>query len=107
MNPSLTDIATGTTVRYAGSVLAGEHLLINCGNLTAAKVTTDTFNLSAGTDVTGGVDASGPGSAFRWLNLTPAMAVGDPHSRTVLVTAAASGTSGASALKIHARRSYL
>lgn len=88
-------------------MLAGERLLIDCGQMRARLVTTDTWDLAAGTDVTRDINATGPGSAFRWLHLTPAMAVGDPHSRAVLVDAAALGTSAASALAIRARRSYL
>lgn len=107
VQPSVTDVATGGTVSIPGTVLAGQHLLIDCGRLTAALVTTDTWDLAAGADVTGNINATGPGSAFRWLHLTPAMAVGDPHSRAVLVNATASGTSGDSTLKIRARRSYL
>ncbi len=107
VNPKVTDVATGGQVAYSGSVLAGEHLLIDCGTMQAAKVTDDIWDVSAGSDVTGNVNATGPGSQFRWLHLTPAMAVGDPHSRAVVVNASASSTSGASALKIRARRSYL
>ncbi|MDP9843247.1 hypothetical protein [Streptosporangium lutulentum] len=107
VHPSVVDVATGGTVSYAETVLAGQHLLIDCGQLRAAIVTTDTWDLDEGTDVTGDINATGPGSAFRWLHLTPAMALGDPHSRAVLVSATASSTSGASALKIRGRRSYL
>lgn len=107
VQPSVRDVATGGTVAYTGTVQASQHLLVDCGQLRAAVVTTDTWDLTGGTDVTGAINATGPGSAFRWLHLTPAMAVGDPHSRAVMVDAAASGTSGASALKIRARRSYL
>lgn len=107
VNPSATDVATGGTVAYAGTVPAGQHLLIDCGQLKATTVTTDTWDLAGGTDVTGKINATGPGSAFRWLHLTPAMAVGDPHSRAVLVSATASSTTGTSTLKIRARRSYL
>jgi hypothetical protein len=103
----VSDVATGGTVAYTGTVQVGEHLLIDCGQLTAAIVTTDTWDQTGGTDVTGDINATGPGSAFRWLHLTPAMAVGDPHSRAVLVDATAAGTSAASALMIRARRSYL
>ncbi|GAA1769900.1 hypothetical protein [Nonomuraea bangladeshensis] len=107
VQPSVRDVATGGTVAYTGTVQAGEHLLIDCGTLTAAVVATDTWDQAGGTDVTGQIQATGPGSAFRWLHLTPAMAVGDPHSRAVLVDATALGTSGASALMIRGRRSYL
>ncbi|MEV4749081.1 hypothetical protein AB0K21_22105 [Streptosporangium sp. NPDC049248] len=107
VNPSVTDVATGGTVSYSGTVLDGDYLLIDCGNFTAAVVDTDTFDLAGGEDVTGDIDATGPGSATRWLHLTPAMALGDPHSRAVLVSATASSTSGASGVKVRARRSYL
>ncbi|MEV0617561.1 hypothetical protein AB0I81_29865 [Nonomuraea sp. NPDC050404] len=110
VQPSVRDVATGGTVAYTETVQAGQHLLIDCGQLRAAVVTTDTWDMTLGTgatDVTGDINATGPGSAFRWLHLTPAMAVGDPHSRAVLVNATALGTSGASALGIRARRSYL
>ncbi|MFF0770984.1 hypothetical protein ACFYUK_19015 [Nonomuraea wenchangensis] len=107
VQPSVRDVATSGTVAYTGTVQAGEHLLIGCRNLTAAVVTTNTWDLTGGTDVTGDINATGPSSAFRWLHLTPAMTVGDPHSRVVLVDATAFGTSGESALKIRARRSYL
>ncbi len=107
VQPAVTDVATGGTVAYTGTVQAGEHLLIDCGSLTAAIATTDTWDQFGGTDVTGDINATGPGSAFRWLHLTPAMAVGDPHSRAVLVDATALGTSAASALAVRARRSYL
>ncbi|TMR97528.1 hypothetical protein [Nonomuraea basaltis] len=107
VNPSVTDVATGGVVSRSSGLLAGERLLIDCGKMQARLVNTDTWSLSAGTDVTGQISATGPGSAFRWLHLTPSVAVGDPHSRTVLVTAAATSTTGASALEIRARRSYL
>ncbi|MDP9850400.1 hypothetical protein [Streptosporangium lutulentum] len=58
-------------------------------------------------DVTGTIDATGSGSAFRWLHLVPDMAAGDPHSRAVVVTSSATSTTGASGLEIRARRSYL
>lgn len=107
VQPSVRDVASGGMVAYTGTVQAGEHLLIDCGWLTAAVVATDTWDLDEGTDVTGDIEATGPGSAYRWLHLTPAMAVGDPHSRAVLVDAVAEGTSTESVLMIRARRSYL
>ncbi|MEU8195227.1 hypothetical protein AB0C10_15750 [Microbispora amethystogenes] len=107
VNPSIKDVATGCTVSYSGTVASGKYLLIDCGAMVAATVSSDTFALSGGGNVTGNINATGPGSQFRWLHLTPAMAVGDPHSRAVVVDASASGTSGASALKIRGRRSYL
>jgi hypothetical protein len=110
VQPSVTDVATGGAVSYTGTVQAGQHLLIDCGSLRAVVVTTDTWDITPKegvTDVTGDINATGPGSAFRWVHLTPAMAVGDPHSRAVLVDATALGTSAASTLAIRARRSYL
>jgi hypothetical protein len=107
VNPAITDVATGGTLSRPSGLLAGERLLLDCGQMRARLVTTDTWDLGAGTDVTGQISATGPGSAFRWLHLTPAVAVGDPHSRTVLVTTTATSTTAASAVEIRARRSYL
>ncbi|MGW6499321.1 hypothetical protein [Nonomuraea angiospora] len=107
VNPALTDVATGGTISRSSGLLAGERLLIDCGQMRARLVMTDTWDLTAGTDVTGQIAATGPGSAFRWLHLTPSVAVGDPHSRTVLVTAVATSTTAASKLEIRARRAYL
>ncbi|MFI7705518.1 hypothetical protein [Nonomuraea sp. NPDC049480] len=107
VQPSVRDVATGGMVAYTETVQVGQHLLIDCGGLSAAIVTTDTWGLTSGTDVTGDINATGPGSAFRWLHLTPAMALGDPHSRAVLVDVTALGTSASSVLTIRARRSYL
>jgi hypothetical protein len=107
VNLSVTDVATGATVGRPSGLLAGERLLIDCGQMRARLITTDTWDFTSGADVTGQITAAGPGSASRWLHLTPAIAVGDPHSRTVLVTAAATSTTAASALEVRARRSFL
>lgn len=107
VNPAVTDAATGGTVARSSGLLAGQRLLIDCGQMRARLVTTDTWDFALGTDVTGQIAATGPGSAFRWLHLTPAVALSDPFSRTVLVTAAATSTTGASKLEIRARRAYL
>ncbi|MEV0231214.1 ParB/RepB/Spo0J family partition protein [Nonomuraea sp. NPDC050786] len=92
VQPSIGDVATGGWVLRAGGLLAGERLLIDCGRMQAAKVTTDTWDLVAGTDVTEEIDTIGPGSQFRWLHLAPAAAAGDPFSRAVLVPTSATGT---------------
>ncbi|MFI7630278.1 hypothetical protein [Microbispora rosea] len=106
-NPKITDAASGVTVAYTGALTGGQRLLVDCENLRAARVSTDTWDLAGGTDVTGSMDSSGPGSANRWLHLTPAMAGHDPYSRSITVTTTASGTSGASAVEIRARRAHL
>ncbi|MFI6485147.1 hypothetical protein ACIBH1_45065 [Nonomuraea sp. NPDC050663] len=107
VTPTLVDVATGDTISRASGLLASERLIIDCAAMRASKVTTDTWDINAGTDVTGSIIATGPGSAFRWLNLTPAMAVGDPHSRAVLLTTSATSTTGASKVEVRARRAYL
>ncbi|WP_424533627.1 hypothetical protein ACOZ38_25160 [Sphaerisporangium viridialbum] len=104
---SIGDIATGGWVLRPGGLVAGQRLLIDCGQMRAAIVTSNTWDLAAGSDATGTIDAIGPGSAFRWLHLTPAVAVGDPHSRAVLVSSSATSLTGGSKLEIQARRSYL
>ncbi len=107
VQPSIGDVATGGWVLRSGGLLAGERLLIDCGRMQAAIVTADTWDLSAGTDVTGQIDAIGPGSQYRWLHLTPAVAVGDPFSRAVLVSTAATSTDASSKVEIRAKRAYL
>ncbi|MGI5161384.1 hypothetical protein [Microbispora sp. CA-102843] len=106
-NPKITDVATGVTLAYAGAITGGQRVLVDCENMRAARVSTNTWDLAGGTDVTGSVDSTGPGSASRWLHLTPAMAGHDPFSRAITVTTTATGTSGASAVEIRARRAHL
>ncbi|MBP2704392.1 hypothetical protein JOL79_11265 [Microbispora sp. RL4-1S] len=106
-NPAMTDAVTGVTVAYTGALTGSQRLLVDCGRMRAARVTSDTWDLSAGTDVTGGVSSTGPGSASRWLHLTPGISGTDPYSRAVTVTATGSGTSGASLVEIRARRAHL
>ena len=105
-SPSVTDVATGLTVAYTGTLTGSQWLLIDCGSMRAARVTSDTWDLAAGTDVTGSVDSTGPRSSSSWLRLTSAMAAADPFSRTVMVTGAGSGTDGTTRLEIRARRAY-
>ncbi|WP_336214376.1 hypothetical protein [Nonomuraea sp. LPB2021202275-12-8] len=110
VNPTVVDVATGGTVMRPSGLLAGERLLIDCAAMRASKATIDTWDLTPGpdvTDVTGTIQATGPGSAFRWLHLVPAVGVLDPFSRVVLVTTTATSTTVASKIEIRARRSYL
>lgn len=107
VNPAITDVATGDTITRPSGLIAGQRLLIDCGQMKARLVTTDTWDMSAGTDVTGQVQSTGPGSAFRWLQLTASVGVADPFSRIVLITSSATSTTAASMLEIRARRSYL
>lgn len=104
-NVVITDVTTGG-VLSCPEVISGRHLLVDCGQMRAAIVTTDTFDLDAGTDVTGDVDSSGPGSSTRWLHLTPSMSGTDPHTRLVRITATAIGTDEHTLIKVRARRSY-
>jgi hypothetical protein len=53
VNPALTDVATAGTVSRPSGLLAGERLLIDCGQMRARLVTIDTWDMTAGTDVTG------------------------------------------------------
>ncbi|MBT2234750.1 phage tail family protein [Nonomuraea sp. NEAU-A123] len=107
VQPSIGDVATGGWALRPGGLLAGERLLIDCGRMQAAVVTTDTWDLAAGNDVTGEIDAIGPGSQFRWLHLTPSVAVADPFSRAVLVSTSATGTGASSKAEIQAKRAFL
>ncbi|GAA1015906.1 hypothetical protein Aple_010800 [Acrocarpospora pleiomorpha] len=105
-NPALSDTASGGTVAYTGTISSGQFLLLDCAALTATRVTTDTWSPTGGTDVTGNVDATGPGSAYRWLHLTPRIHAADPLSRLIQVSGTATGTSDASGLAVRARRSF-
>lgn len=107
VSPTIVDVATGGSVSRPGGLLAGQRLLIDCKAMRAAVVTTDTWDLDAGSDVTGEISASGPGSGSRWLHLTPQIAGGDPYSRAVMVTTTATSTTSASRVEIRARRAYL
>ncbi|MGR6915430.1 hypothetical protein ACU635_14390 [[Actinomadura] parvosata] len=110
-NITLRDVATqgaiGLLTSGSNSITASERLLIDAAAMRAAVVTTDTWDLATGTDKTGVISVFGPGSASRWIHLTPAMAVGDPFSRAVLISCTATGTIAASKLEIRTRRSYL
>ncbi|PRX90818.1 hypothetical protein [Allonocardiopsis opalescens] len=103
---TVADGPTGGAVTWPGTLAAGERLLLDCGRLRAAMVDTDTWDLDEGTDITGQVDASGPGSASRWLQLTPTVVGDDAHTRRIVVSATAVGTTAASSIAIRARRAY-
>jgi hypothetical protein len=108
---TIRDVATqgavGLLTSGSNTVAAGQRLIIDCASMRAALVTTDTWDLATGTDRTGVISVFGPGSASRWLHLTPAVAVGDPFSRAVLISCSGSGTTAASKLEVRARRAYL
>lgn len=104
--PWVLDWATGGELSFDGLVDSGEWLLLDCGRMRATLTAMDTWDLDAGTDVTGMVATRGPGSGTRWLHLTPVMVGGDPDTRRVEVTAGATSQSGA-VLEIRARRAYL
>ncbi len=110
-NITLRDVATqgavGLLTSGSNSITASERLLIDAAAMRAAVVTTDTWDLATGTDKTGVISVFGPGSASRWIHLTPAMAAGDPFSRAVLISCTATGTTAASKLEVRARRAYL
>ncbi|WP_066373988.1 hypothetical protein [Herbidospora mongoliensis] len=101
------DLASGGSVVADVDLSGGERLLIDCGRMRAAVVDTDTWDLADGQDVTGLIDSTGPGSAYRWLHLTPSIYGHDAHSRLIQVGGTAPGTSGATRLAIRARRAYL
>ncbi|MCF6467408.1 hypothetical protein FAF44_03125 [Nonomuraea sp. MG754425] len=97
----------GLLTSGSNTIAAGERLILDCAAQAAALVTTDTWELTAGTSKTGVISVFGPGSASRWLHLTPAVAVGDPFSRAVLISCSGSGVTAASKLEVRARRAFL
>ena len=107
VSPAIVDVATGGSLSRPGGLLEGQRLLVDCARMRAARVTTDTWDFAAGTDVTGDMQADGPGSASRWLHLTPQISGGDPFSRSVRITTTATSTSEASKVEIRGRSAYL
>lgn len=102
-NPRVTDIATGHSVLYGGTLAAGSKWLINCetfasrvgASLTLASLDTDGADAQALTSFT---------RPSRYLTLVPDLSGG---SRLVRASLTGSGFTGATSLAIRARRKFL
>lgn len=102
--PEVVDVATGAGLRWAGTLTAGQTLAVDCAAMSARRLSAD---VPAGEDVTGLVTAFGPGSASRWLHLTPVLTGGDPHRREVRVRADAVSAAAGARVRITTRRAFL
>ncbi|MEU2971721.1 hypothetical protein [Nocardiopsis alba] len=98
--PEVTDVATGGGFRWDGTLTANQALEVDCERMTARV-------LPEGRDVTGSVTAFGPGSASRWLHLTPERVADDPYRRVPRVRLEAADSGDGSRIDIHARRAFL
>lgn len=95
-NPTLTDVASGAWLQWAGALPAGAHLRLLC-----AQHSADT----GGVAVTAAL-RFGPQPPAEFLPLTPALTL-DTHSTQVRLRFAATGTTTATRLTVHARKAVL
>lgn len=120
--PIVEDAATGATVRYGGSVPAGQKLLIDCTEWRANLSSGTTWGTS-GSNATSDLDNTGPMSDVTLLTLTPVMAgdswgnrgpgvpivpaAGDGLAFTPRIIFRASGTTSATSVQVRARGSFI
>lgn len=101
---ALTDVETGSVLRYTGSVSAGQQLLIDVERWRAALGADLGWEATAW-NATHDVDALGPRSSVHLWTLTPqATAAGTTRTR---VAVSAAGTTSATDLRIRARTAHL
>lgn len=104
-HPTVVDVVTGGGFTWAGALGPNQGLEVDCADLRAYR-----FPLTEPADredVTGLVSGIGPGSASRWLHLTPGLVRGNPHQRHIRVRAGAVSTGEETQIRIRARRSFL
>ena len=106
--PTVTDTATGSTVRYTGTVAAGQKLHIDTAEWRAALGSSVTWG-STSTNATAGIDSAGPRSDATLFPLTPIPGLNGDGSPTTApcVSFTATGTDATTALQIRARTSHL
>ena len=106
--PQVEDVATGSKVRYTGSVPAGQKLLIDTSRWRATLGAGVSWG-SSGTNATASIVASGPRSDTTLFPLTPIPGInpdGDPTTAPS-VKFTATGTTTATTVQIRARTSHL
>ncbi|WP_026119794.1 hypothetical protein [Nocardiopsis ganjiahuensis] len=103
--PTVVDVATGGGFTWPGALSPNQGLAVDCAAMRAHRFPLDSPGERE--DVTGLVSGIGPGSASRWLHLTPALVRGNPHQRHVRVRADAVSAGEATEIRISARRSFL
>lgn len=105
-DPTAQDPYSGSTVKWQGTVAAGAQVRIDAGNMTAVSGTGIGL-AGAGTDTSGNLVPSGPGSAFRLLSFLPEIVGTDPTNRRVRITPTGSGITSATSVQVSARRAFL
>ncbi|MGO3179495.1 MAG: hypothetical protein ACTIJR_08015 [Brevibacterium linens] len=105
--PTVTDVATGSTVRHTGQVPAGQKLLIDTLHWRAALGSSVSWG-STEANASNGISATGPRSDTTLLPLSPRPALTEAGEITTApaVTFSASGTSSETALQIRARTAH-
>lgn len=106
--PQIEDVATGSKLRYTGSVPAGQKLLIDTSRWRATLGAGVSWG-SSGTNATASIVASGPRSDTTLFPLTPIPGInpdGDPTTAPS-VKFTATGTTSATTVQIRARTSHL
>lgn len=98
--PEVVDVATGGGFRWDGTLTTGQSLEVDCEGMRARMLPEDR-------NVTGAVTAFGPGSASRWLHLTPEKVAADPYRRVPRVRLEAADSGDDSRIDILARRAFL
>lgn len=101
----LSDAMTGGWVSYPGTLAAGRQLRIHCGRMDAHESVAIAWDGTAA-NATGRVVTGGPGSAFRFLALTPG-AVTSVHDRGVHVLVKGTDTTDTTLVELRVRRAYL
>lgn len=106
--PEVEDVATGSKLKYTGSVPAGQKLLIDTSRWRATLGASVSWG-STGTNATASIVGSGPRSDTTLFPLTPIPGLDDDGNPTTApsVRFAATGTTSATAVQIRARTSHL
>lgn len=105
-NPQATDPISGSSITWQGTVASGSQVRVQAATMTA--VSGVGIGLAgAGSDVSGALVPSGPGSAFRLIEFMPEMVGGDPTNRRVSVKVNGSGITSATNVQVSARRAFI
>jgi hypothetical protein len=107
VNPVVTDPYSGAVLTYAATINTGNQVLVNCATQTAITGTTLTFDSTSGTDVSGNLAPTGPGSAYRVWQVKPEVVGADPAVRRMRVTTGGTGTTAATKTEFRAKRAFI
>jgi len=105
-NPAAQDPYSGSMITWQGTVAAGSQVRVDAATMTAVSGVGIGLT-GAGTDVSGNLVPSGPGSAWRLLSFRPEITGGDATARRVRVTVTGSGITSATNVQVSARRAFL